>query len=354
MHVVTDMNFGGAGNYLLDICNYIDKSQFEIIAVVPKDSILNKFLSGIEGVRLIEINGIDDKSFSLEGLKELYILIKNLKPDVIHSHACLSARVSAFLRGIKKVYYTRHCIQPKNYGIKKYKKLFVNLVLSNKVIAVSKAVRNNLIQEGIKDKDIFLIYNGVEIPTKTYNKEALLIKYGLSNQEILITLVGRLETVKGQEHLLSIVEILKEKLNGFRVILAGEGSNRAKLEEWIRSKNLPVELLGHISEIDEIYQLSDITVNTSNSEALSYAALEGFSHKKPVVAFNLDGINEVIEDGKDGYLVEFGDYMTFSDKLIELIGNRELRDSFGEYGYKKVVTMFSMDKMIKQIEEVWR
>lgn len=347
------MNFGGAGNYLVDICKSIDKEKFEVTAIIPNGSILLNHLESIEGIKIVSIDGIDTKSFSIEGLRELYSLFKRNKPDVIHSHACLSARIAGRLLKVKNIVYTRHCLMPNNTGLKKHLKVFISRILSSKVIAISEAVKKDLIAEGEREEDISLIYNGVRLPDKTYDYTYLREKYRLPMDKIIITLVGRLENVKGQDHLLNITEILREKTQNFLIVLAGDGSNRSKLETRVREGNLPVKLLGHIKEIDEIYELSDIIVNTSESEALSYAALEGFSHKKPVVAFNLDGINEVIENNRDGFLVEYGNYLEFAQRLHTLMKDRELRASFGKCGYNKVSTMFSMENMIKQIEEVY-
>lgn len=353
MHVISDLKFGGAGKYLLQICKYIDKDRFELIVVVPRGSLLTSLIGQIDNIKIIEIEGIGRKSFSPQGVKEVLRVMKEIEPHIIHSHACLSARIAAYLRGIKKVIYTRHSLLPEIKGLKRFIKISLSRLLANKVIAVSKAVRNNLIAEGERQEDIYLVYNGVELPSKSYDIDKLKEKYNISNKDIIITLVGRLDPVKGQEHLLKISEILKEKREGFKVLLAGDGVNRKKLEDYAREKDLPVEFLGHINAIDEVYSISDIIVNTSNSEALSFAALEGFSHKKPVVAFNIDGINEVINHGVDGYLVEFMDYEDFSEKLLELMENKELRTTLGENGYEKVKKKFTVKEMVKQIEKIY-
>lgn len=353
LHVISDSKFGGAGKYLLQICKYIDKDKFQLIVVVPKGSLLTSIIGEIDNIDIIQVDGINTKSFSLLGVKELSKLMKEIKPDIVHSHACLSARVAARLQGIEKVFYTRHSLQPEIKGLKKLIKVLISRILSSKVIAVSKAVKNNLISEGEKEEDIYLVYNGVELPNKTYNIDELKAKYNIPKNHTIITLVGRLDPVKGQEHLLKITEILKEKADNFTVLLAGDGKNRKILEDYVNEKDLPVIFLGHISAIDEIYSLSDIVVNTSNSEALSFAALEAFSHKKPVVAFDIDGISEVINDGVDGYLVGFKDYDAFAEELIKLMKDDNLRTRLGEKAYEKVKTKFTVEVMVKQIENIY-
>lgn len=352
-HIITDLKFGGAGRYLLELCRYIDKNRFNNTVVLPRGSILVSHIGQIEDIEIIEIDGIGGKSFSPKGTWELYSLLKKERPNVVHTHACLSARIAATILGIDNIIYTRHSLLPKSKGVKGFLQKTLNHFSSTKAIAISNAVYDNLIMEGVKPKNISLIYNGVKLPDKEYDRNRLRLKYGLSQDEIIITLVGRFDAVKGQDHLLNIAEILKMKNNNFKILFVGDGVNREALEISAKERKLPAKFLGHINEIDEIYVLSDIVVNTSNSEALSFVALEGFSYKRPIVAFDLDGINEVIDNGVDGYLVGFGDYEAFSNRLLELIEDENLRKSFGQAGYEKIGTKFSIEKMVKKIEYIY-
>lgn len=353
MHVVTDSNFGGAGKYLLNVCKYLDRETYELTVVVPKGSVLKSKLHQFPETSVMEVQGIDRRSFSFRGVKELYNLMKKDSPEIVHSHACLSARIAAYLGGVRKTVYTRHSLLPPTKGLKKIIKIILSRILGSKAIAVSKAVKDNLAAEGERQSDIYLIYNGVELPDKAHEKDHLREKYGLSDKDIIITLVGRLNKVKGQEHLLKVTELLDSKIDGFKVLLVGEGPERQNLEHLVREKRLPVEFLGHINEIGEIYSLSDIVVNTSNSEAFPFVILEAFSYKRPVVAFNVGGIGEAITDGKDGFLVNFLDYEAFSLKILQLIENEDLRKEFGLRGLEKVKEKFEVEEMIKKIEKVY-
>lgn len=353
MHVISDLNFGGAGKYLQNICKYIDKEQFEVTVILPERSVLNDKIKAIENVALYNVRGIDNKSFDVNAVKEIRSLIKRIEPDIVHSHACLSARIAAYKEKTPKVFYTRHCIQPKDSFLKRTVKTTINRVLSDKVIAVSKSIYDNLIDEGEKRENIYVIYNGVEILSETHDVEALKDKYSLKREHAVITLVGRLEEVKGQMHMLNISKQMLEKTSGFDILFVGEGSNRGELEERIRREKLPVKMIGHVDEIDEIYALSDIIVNTSNSEALSFAVIEGFSHKKPAVAFNIEGLKEVVDNDTNGYLVEFGDYKSFADRLCKLMQSESLREEFGKNGFEKAKQKFSIENMIKELENTY-
>lgn len=354
MHVISDLNFGGAGKYLLDICRYIDKTKFRVIAVIPTASVLKGHIEKLDGVELIEIDGIDNRSFSLRGVREINKLIGDYRPDIVHSHACLSARISAKLKGVKRIFFTRHCIQPPTSGAKYLVKKIINRLLSNKVIAVSKAIEENLIMEGERPEDIYLVYNGVEIGTKEYDIDTLKRTYGIDPQKKVVALVGRLEKVKGQENMIEVVRAMDKVVqDDIEVLFVGEGSRRKTLERLIREECLPIKLLGHIDDIDEIYELSDVVVNTSNSEALSFAVIEGFAHKKPAVAFDIEGLREVVDDGVNGYLVEYRDIGTFAKSLESLILDEEKRLELGKNGLKKVEKTFKVEETISNMESIY-
>lgn len=354
MHVISDLNFGGAGKYLLDICKHIDKSKFRVIAVIPEESVLKFHIEKIDGVEIRQIGGIDNRSFSWRGVSEINALIGEYRPDIVHSHACLSARVSAKLKGVKRTFFTRHCIQPPSSGAKYQVKRLINRVLSNEVIAVSKAIEENLISEGERPENIWLIYNGVELEREDLDTVDLKSKYGVDPLKSVVTLVGRLEEVKGQENMVEVVKGIDESIaKNVEVLFVGEGSRRSMLEESISKEELPIKLLGHVDNIDEIYQISDIVVNTSNSEALSFAVIEGFAHKKPAIAFDIGGLREVIDDGLNGYLVEYRDFKAFEEKLKELILDDEKRIKLGENGLEKVRQLFDVKETISKIESVY-
>lgn len=353
MHIISDENFGGAGRYVLEICKYINMEKFEIVIVMPIGSILKEYIGQNSDIEIIEIYGVNTRPVNLRAIRELYSIIKEIGPDIVHTHACMSARIAASIAGVEKRVYTRHSLLFLRANWIKHVNLLINGFLSNKAIAVSKAVYNNLIETGEHQENIRLIHNGVSKAVVGFDKNKLREKYKLSSDNTIISLIGRLETVKGQENLIEIAKVLKEKVEGFQILLAGEGSKRFELESKIRETGLPIRLLGHVEEIEEIYFLSDIIVNTSNSEAISFAILEALSFKKPIVAFDIGGIKEVIDDGLGGYLVEFKDYDAFADKLVRLINDEFLRESFGQAGYKKVRREFSVEKMINEIEKLY-
>jgi glycosyltransferase involved in cell wall biosynthesis len=344
LEIISDTNFGGAGQYLKTLDSNIDRDVFDMIIVTPVESILHKH---IKNSRLIQVPSIQDKSFSLKGTRALYKVIKDERPDIVHTHGSLSGRLAAQITRTKKVIYTKHTLSDNSNKYKRFIKKIMNKLVRSKVIAVSNAVVDNLIEEGVKETSIKRIYNGVE--------PSSVIPYDTEEGKVVISLVGRLEWIKGPDHMIRIAELLKNRSSiPFKILMVGEGSLKEELEETVKLKELPIDLLGHVDDIEWVYQKSDIIVNTSRSEALSFVALEAFAHGRPVVAFNLPGIKEVIADSIDGYLVKYEDYEAFTDRLMVLMASKEKRVRMGMNGRKKTRDHFTIHQMVKETEAFYR
>lgn len=342
VEIISDTNFGGAGQYLKSIVTEIDRDRFEPIVIMPVDSVLKDMLRDVEIFYCPDIN---EKSFSLKGTYNLYKMIRNIRPSVVHTHGSLSGRLAAQLLGVGSIIYTKHTLSDNSVKWKRGLKRVLNRILRSKAIAISSSVQMNLIEEGIKEDRIRMIYNGIK-PIETFDQNARL--------KPIISLVGRLEAIKGHRHMIEITKRLVERYgDDFQVMFVGTGSLEAFLKSTSEVNGLPIVFSGHVDNIGSIYENSDIIVNTSDSEALSYAALEGMMYKKPVVAFDIPGINEVIEDGKTGFLVEYMNYDLFVECLVRLLRDDTLRTRMGELGRERVIERFSLKEMIKGIESLY-
>ena len=193
IHVITDTNIGGAGVWVLNFLKAFDREKYDVRVALPTNSLLTPRIKE-SGINVYEIPNIRDKSFSKEGISEFIKLFKKIKPDIVHCHASLSARIASKLLGIKTI-NTRHCLEEKKRGIKKVVYSFINNSLSDIVIGVSKATCDNLLECGTNKKKVRLVYNGVE-PLKEYSdveKREIRKEFGIAEDNIVVGIVARLE-----------------------------------------------------------------------------------------------------------------------------------------------------------------
>ena len=211
IHIITDSNIGGAGVWVLNFLKAYDKNKYLVSVALPKNSALVPKISEL-GIKTHEIEGIVDESFSKKGIMEFIKLFKKEKPMIVHCHASLSARIAAFLLGIKTV-NTRHCLEEKSGFLKTLVKGFINNLLSDIIIGVSDVTCKNLLSQGISKKKLRLVYNGV-FPLKELSiDEKIKIKkdFNIPKQNKVVGIIARLEPVKNHKLFLEAGKILLEK-----------------------------------------------------------------------------------------------------------------------------------------------
>lgn len=187
------------------------------------------------------------------------------------------------------------------------------------------------------DRPKVVIPNGVDL--ERFRKTKFKIKKFLDGKTNLL-FVGRIEERKGLIYLLKAFQILKKKYENIRLIVVGDGEEEEKCKNYVRKNNLKdVHFEGAKSEneVPAYYHTCDIFVAPSIfGESFGIVLLEAMAAKKPIVAFNIPGFSEVIENEKEGFLVENKNVIELAQKIELLIKNENKRKEMGERGWKKV------------------
>ena len=110
LNIISDTNIGGAGRVILNYLHYADTTQFETLVAVPRGSLLKEPLEQA-GAQVLEVDGIADRSYHKDDVKTLQSLIRQVKPDLVHTHGTLSGRIAA-KRCHVPVVYSRHSAFP--------------------------------------------------------------------------------------------------------------------------------------------------------------------------------------------------------------------------------------------------
>ncbi|WP_298976336.1 glycosyltransferase [uncultured Roseobacter sp.] len=161
--------------------------------------------------------------------------------------------------------------------------------------------------------------------------------------EIRLLFVGRLAPVKGLRVLLAALAELSD-LPNLRLVLVGDGPDRARLEAAAAPLGDRVTFTGYLSqtEVAQALQACDIFVLPSFAEGVPVVLMEALASEKPVIATQVAGVGELVEEGKSGFLVPPGDADTLADRIRTLVGDPELRAAMGQHGRAKVVTDFDI------------
>ena len=321
INVTSDANIGGAGKCILTFLKHYDKKRFDVTVIVPPKSLLIPEIKAAGG-KYIEVGGISDKSLDIGGIKSLKKVFDDLKPDIVHAHAAMSARIAARFSGAK-VIYTRHSVfdPPKKIskGIGKLINGAVNNFFADKIIAVAQAAKDNLIKTGVSEKKITVIKNGVDALRRYDSEKIKQIKseYGI-NDEFVITIAARLTYVKGHTYILKAMRLLADEKRNFRLIIAGTGEYEYEIKKEISNLNLwdNVIAAGFVKDIEALNNITDLNLNFSfGTEATSLSLLEGMILGIPAVVSDFGGNPGVIKDGENGFLVPVKDYKALFEKV---------------------------------------
>jgi glycosyltransferase involved in cell wall biosynthesis len=363
----------GSDKTLLLLLKSIDKQKFLCTVVLPTQGPLKEELDLI-GIKVIiapvlklhrnifrlkfAILFYKDFFSSLSTLKKLH---KENKFDLVYSNtlAVLAGAFFAKKYKIKHIWHVHEIIEHPKLIAWIYPKLLY--YFSNLIICNSEATKQNIdSREKNNSQKTIVIYNGIDIYDS--EKQPYLHKSGLVylESDIIITLVGRINRMKGHHWLLKTFSEYFKDFKNVKVLIVGSPVKNQEfylhnIERYIVSNNLSetVKIIPFTTNLNAIWSITDIAVMPSTEkESFGLVALEAMMAKKPVVASNHGGLTEIVVDSKTGFLVEPNNIVDLKEALEKLINNPELRNTFGENGFKRAVENFSVQNYVSKIEDI--
>jgi glycosyltransferase involved in cell wall biosynthesis len=360
IYVTVRADFGG-GPYHIDLLIRNLMEKFDIYIASPLNKPFgNEWLEILGTNRFLEI---PFRSFKIRSLLKLILFIKKNKIDILHAHgkggSIYGRAAKIFLPKIKVLYtpngfHILHYSKPmqKFYILterlfRRYTDLFIN---------VSKGERENFIKyKIIKESDSIIVYNAINHIQKVIKDKAGIRKsLNLPDDKFIVISVVRLNH---QKNIKATIEIAEELIDypDILFLIIGDGEEREEIENLIREKTLfNIELPGYKNNISEYLTASDIYLSTSLWEGLPYSLIEAAAYGLPIVASNVTGNNEVVQNGENGYLFEL-DNLDDAAKKILLIKNSESEQKlFGNNSEKIFSEKFQLDSMMNKMGKIYK
>ncbi len=265
-------------------------------------------------------------------------------PLIVSSTAVLVDRYE--VTGLKKVMYV---------GCDRWTERCVN-----KFIVVSESLRESLIKDhGIEGSKITKIYNGIELDRfqpSVEDGEKFRRECNIDQEGILVGSVGRLVYEKGYEFLIGAWPMIVEAYPKAKVVIVGDGPLKCELEALARELRIVEScyFIGFREDISMILSSLDVFVLPSIMEGLPMAILEAMAMEKPIVATDIDGVREEIENGRTGILVPPGDSRALGEAIHELLKDRWKARKFAVEARKRVEEMFELKRQLGLYEELYK
>ncbi len=354
-------NWGGGEEFLLRLSTNV--RDYEFILVSPKGNALNKFKE--KNIKTVTINNVKKiyrgSGWNLNSLLRMifninistFKLLKTFKsenPTIVLANGLFAAlyALPSVVLSKKKLIVVQHLIFDKNSIEKKIVKLVHRI--AEKIVCVSNTVKENIIlMLNLPDSNkIVAIPNGITLPNIHRLDNSV-------KDEIKIGIVGNIIKIKGI-HL--VIEALRDILTNdnvslhiFGAVANDPDSSKYELElkDLIKKSRLErkVQLEGYAESKERIYSSQDIIITYSLiPEAFPYTVLEAMSYKKIILAAKAGGIEEMIDDGETGFLVEPNQVNLLKEKIKFCLENikSEAFDRIREKAYKKVKVEYSIER----------
>ena len=349
---------GGAQEHLFNLMSRLDPSRFDASVVS---------LSAGSAVRKLERAGFPvtliDEPDDAAAVASLALHLGRVRADVVHTHM-----YRADVIGTKAVLAMSRAGGPRPFVVSTVHSSRVRSVDDretlrcltpeiDQLIAVSKSIVAKIADERPGLAPVRLIYNGVDLARYDHqvpNNELRDI-FGIEPGSQVVGVVARLEPEKGHQTLLDAWPHVLRAVPDAYLMVVGEGSMRDALEQQASANRVAhrVVFTGRRDDIPAVTASFDVAVLPSHREAQGLSILEAMALSRPVVASDVGGIPEMIEDGVTGLLVEHDHPDKLAAAIVRLLSDRAYAEAIAKAGHDLVHDRFCVELMVRAIEDIY-
>jgi len=291
-------------------------------------------------------------------------LLRKRRYILLHTHtpvASFLGRIAAKIARVPLVLYTAHGFHFFRgaswkawlfwYTAEKIASLFTDalIVLNEEDFEYGKRL-------GFTPGESLFLVPGVGVDLQRFRNvdASLRRKLGIGDDEVVVTCVAEFTPTKNHSFLLAAWREVVKRFGQAHLLLVGDGELWEETKRWVAQASLPrIHFLGRRGDVPAVLSTSDIVVLVSKREGLPRALLEGMAAGKPLVATDVRGNRDLVEDGVNGFLVPPGDVGVLAFALEQLIGSKELREKMGRESLRKVEA-YSLERVLQEMEGIYR
>ena len=364
LQVIPKLGYGGAETGCYDLAHYLYENQCKSYIVTGGGDLVKHVDK--KKVKLIKlpVHSKNPILILFNTIMLIFIILLN-NISIVHARSRAPAWSCFFATKIthKKFVTTFHG----TYNFKNIIKKFYNsiMVRSDLVIAGSNFIFSHINKNYFKHlsikKKFLVIFRGINVDyfdpsttTDTQEKQ-LLVDWKIDKSKKIILMPGRLTPWKGQEMFIQALSLVNKELGyeSFYAVILGNDQGRSvytkKLKRLADQHRLTSQLrfISHCKNMPVAYKISDLIVSASiEPEAFGRVVVEAQSMEKPVLASNIGGSNETVENNKTGFLFEAGNSISLSNKILKVLNlDESTLKSMGNEGRKNIIKKFNVEKM---------
>jgi len=281
-------------------------------------------------------------------------LAKKKKVDIIHLNTQLSRDfMGLFVAKALDIPCVVHLRSFKSTRINKYKVEYLNNI-NARYIAISNQIKKHWINKGLSLHNFEIIYNvfqPYQVDEMYSNEIPLMTDY----DGYKIIYVGRFADFKGIPFLIDgFSQLIKDNYFA-RLYLVGDGGEESKIRKKVSALSLEkhVIFIGYQKNTLRYIKNADLLVLPSKKEPFGRVLLEAMYIGTPVIGTKFGGIPEIIEDGVNGLLVDYGDIEALKNSIIKILNNNSLREKIIQGGYETINSKFCVETYQEKLENIY-
>ncbi len=388
LHILNRLIIGGPSVIAIDIIENLP-SKYEsklIVGEKEEGEEYGDFLIKDNHAIIVDIPHMRRSLNPLQDLKAYLAIkkvIKNFKPDIVHTHASKAGaigRMAAVSCKTPIIIHTFHGHVFHSYFNKTITKLFILVERflakkSTKIISISQSQKEDLVNKYkiCKNDKVALIPNGINLEKfnddQINKRQAWRKRYHFSDDMILVGIVGRMAPVKNHTMFINVASAFHNNSNfkNVKFVIIGDGGTRPEIQSQLESlgvtyaylpdntdaSDATVVFTSWETEIDKAYAGLDIVCLTSLNEGSPITLIEAQAAKKPIISTNVGGVSDTVKENHSAYLVDSNDVKSFVSQLEYLINHADVRQAMGENGFNFVKENFNQAKLLKGYDQLY-
>lgn len=354
---------GGPDKTVLLAAEKHDPEKFNIVLMYMRGATDTEFQitkwAREKGLTIHEV--LEHKKLDFGNLRQIHRLIRRYAIDIYHARDYKTCFIGYLLSKINprmRLVFTAHGWVVDSTRQKLYTWLnLYSLKKYHKMIAVSEATKQLMLDSGIDEKKIVVVHNAIDVDTWKRENITSTIREELpiSSPSKIVGVIGRLRWEKDLTTTLKVAEKVIQERPDTYFFLIGDGPDREELEQQVQQMGLSEKILflGFREDVMNIYAALDVFASTSLTEGTPNTVLEALAMKVPIVHTDVGGVHEMIQDGYDGILCQVGDIDEISQAILSILNNEEKARSLREQGRQTVCTKFSFANRLKTVEAIY-
>lgn len=357
-HIVYSLQIGGLEELVLNLVRKTSRTRYRLaVIVLREDGPLSLEIEKL-GIPVHRLGG--GEGFSWPLIRQLAALLRREKIDMVHTHDLgpfIYGGLAMLRNGNRNLFHTEHSyLSQDSTRLRLFERWLSRW--ARMIIADSRDVAEMLIHgQKIAPRKVVTILNGIDLQRFAgVERDLFRRELGLTAEQPLLGTVGRLVPVKNQALLLRAFALLRPEHAQARLVVVGDGPERAALERLAVELGLAASVIftGSRRDIPQIMAALDIFILPSFSEGLSLTLLEAMAAGKPVVATRVGGNPEVVADGLNGLLVPSDDDAGLAAALRRLLREGDgVARKLAQAGQQQVVEKFSLEAMVHAYEAIY-